>query len=447
MATYGVTAAGFVPKPLDAIKTDLEASIKTAFGAGVNVLPRSNFGQIIGIMADRFSELWQGLEAVHASEYPDSASAIDLDNVAGISGTLRHLAASSTVLGVVLVGTAGTVVPAGSVASVTGVGTRFDSIADATILALVAWAQSTAYALGALKTCNGNVYRCAQAGTSSNSGTGPSGTGAAIADGTCEWEYIAPGTAAVAVDFIAEETGPFPAYARTLTTIATPVSGWAAVSNPLDGIVGQDQESDPNLRVRREKELRGQGLGAVDAVRARLLRVTGVTAASVYENVTDATDGNGLPPHSIMCVIQGGADQDIIDAIWAAKPAGIATYGTNTGSAQDSQGALHTVNFSRLTAVNVWVTVNITKQPTGWPADGVAQVQDALVAWAAANLVGGVSVKTSKLYPPIETVSGIDDVTAIYIGTAPSPGSSANIAITPLQIASFDTSRIVVTVV
>lgn len=53
-----------------------------------------------------------------------------------------------------------------------------------------AWAISTAYAVGDKKLANGNVYNCTTAGTSAASGTGPSGTGSGIADGTCVWAYV-----------------------------------------------------------------------------------------------------------------------------------------------------------------------------------------------------------------------------------------------------------------
>ena len=56
----------------------------------------------------------------------------------------------------------------------------------------VPWAQSTAYALGAnvYVLANNAVYRCVQAGTSAASGSGPTGTGLAITDGTCIWNWI-----------------------------------------------------------------------------------------------------------------------------------------------------------------------------------------------------------------------------------------------------------------
>jgi len=71
------------------------------------------------------------------------------------------------------------------------------------------WLQSTAYIVGDRRTCNGNQYICMIAGTSAASGTGPSGTGAAIADGAgalvwrCIWAGRVHDDAIPDVDFIA----------------------------------------------------------------------------------------------------------------------------------------------------------------------------------------------------------------------------------------------------
>ena len=51
------------------------------------------------------------------------------------------------------------------------------------------WAESTAYAYGAVVNNDGNVYVCQTAGTSGTSG-GPTGTEVMIADGSCAWDFV-----------------------------------------------------------------------------------------------------------------------------------------------------------------------------------------------------------------------------------------------------------------
>ncbi|MFD1809270.1 hypothetical protein ACFSHQ_17945 [Gemmobacter lanyuensis] len=53
-----------------------------------------------------------------------------------------------------------------------------------------AWAPTTAYSIGARRYNGANVYVCVTAGTSASSG-GPTGTGAAISDGTAVWDFVA----------------------------------------------------------------------------------------------------------------------------------------------------------------------------------------------------------------------------------------------------------------
>lgn len=55
------------------------------------------------------------------------------------------------------------------------------------------WATSTAYTITTsyvLNSTNGNTYQCTQSGTSASTGTGPSGFGTGIVDGTCTWSWV-----------------------------------------------------------------------------------------------------------------------------------------------------------------------------------------------------------------------------------------------------------------
>ena len=388
MTTYGITSTGFVQKTFDDIQADLQASLRATFGAGINLEPQSVFGQLVGLFADRLSEVWELAEAVYNSQYPDSATGSSLDNLAGLTGTQRAPAKYSTV-DVNLTGTANTVVPGGTTFSVTGTTNKFATEADATL-------------------------------DGSGSATGV----------LCK----------------ATETGPIPCPAGTLTVIETPVAGLTSVTNPLDGTLGADLQTDADLRLTREQNLRAEGNAALEAIRDKVLAVTGATACEVFENTTDAVDSDGRPPHSVEVLVQGGADADIRAAIFAAKSGGIATFGSVTGTVTDSEGFTHTLNFNRPTARAVYVVVNLTKDAATWPSDGVAQEQTALTSWGADNLSVGGNLVTSQLYPPVFSVSGVKDVTSIYVGTSPSPGSSANLVAGVRDLFELDSSRITVNV-
>jgi hypothetical protein len=325
---FGVQTTGFVEKTLQDILEEIEEAERAAFGPGINVQADSVFGQLNGIYADQLSELWEASTAVYQAQYPDSASAAALDNVAAITGVTR-LGATNTRVPVICTGTPATALPVGRVVS-TNAGDRFATVAAATIVAADAWAASTAYEVGAFvensaKTGGDNIYICVVAGTSGN-GTppndGPSGTGSGISDGGgfLEWDFVGDGTGLANVLFDAEEVGAIPANAGAIDTeaslgaIETPVTGWDDAKNLVDGAVGRELETDPELRLRREQLLRATGAATVDAIRADVLTVDGVAEAFVFENVTLVTNGDGVPGKAFETVIDATGNDDEVQA-------------------------------------------------------------------------------------------------------------------------------------
>jgi len=65
------------------------------------------------------------------------------------------------------------------------------------------WLAGELVSLGNKRSNGGNVYKCSQAGRADTSGTGPSGTGTDIVDGTAKWDYFSAFTAGVYEPLIA----------------------------------------------------------------------------------------------------------------------------------------------------------------------------------------------------------------------------------------------------
>ena len=59
------------------------------------------------------------------------------------------------------------------------------------------WLAGELVILGNKRSNGGNVYKCSQAGRADTSGTGPSGTGTDIVDGSAKWDYVSAFTAGV----------------------------------------------------------------------------------------------------------------------------------------------------------------------------------------------------------------------------------------------------------
>lgn len=439
----GLTPQGFVAPSQDDIVADLKSAFQSAFGLDIDLSDESPYMQVIGIMAERFSELWALGQGVYASGTPDGASDAQLDDVCSITGTLRDQPTPSTVKGTAT-GTPSTLLSAGRVASTVSVATRFTTLADATITSVSAWAGSTSYTVGGRVTNGGNVYVCITAGSSASSG-GPTGTGTNIADSSVRWKYVGVGTGAIDVAMESEDTGPLAAPAGSLTTIETPVAGWSSITNLLDAERGTNLESNPDLRLKREDELATAGTSPVEAIRSNLLEVEGVTAATVFENPTDTTDGTGLPPHAIECLVQGGADVDVRAAIFANKAGGIGTHGTTTGTVTDSSGNVHEVDFSRPTEIDVWVIISVTYDSTEYPADGDTEIVNAIVTQGNQQKAGK-DVNVSGVSARAYSVPGVIDIppTTVLIGTTNPPTTTTPISISTRQIAKFDTGRVTV---
>jgi hypothetical protein len=67
------------------------------------------------------------------------------------------------------------------------------------------WVQSFNYLVGDQVVNGSDIYICTQDGLSSSSGSGPSGTGTAITDGTVLWDYVSPQLANVIGPSIADQ--------------------------------------------------------------------------------------------------------------------------------------------------------------------------------------------------------------------------------------------------
>ena len=116
--------------------------------------------------------------------------------------------------------------------------------------------------------------------------------------------------------FRAKNLGAIETSINSITTAQTVVLGVTAVNNTTtQSILGQDEETDVQLRERRKKSPAIRSKASLDGVLANILNLTGVTSAKVYENFTNVTDSNDLPPHSMYAIVEGGANDDIADVI------------------------------------------------------------------------------------------------------------------------------------
>jgi uncharacterized phage protein gp47/JayE len=385
----GVDATGFTPKSLEEILEDIESEQLANIAADLDISPDQPIGQINGIFAKKLAELWEALATCYGGFNRGAAEGVLLDAIGLLTGTPRLDATKSQVNATVNLN-ASTTLPVGSIANVTDQPTN-------------RWLLRTAV-------------------TSTTAGN-------------------------YAAIFDAEVTGPQVANSGTLEQITVPVIGWNSVTNAEDADLGTNIESDAAYRIRQQEELSAPGACTVDAIRADVLQVDGVIECKVFENTSLVTDGDGLPGKSFEVVLYDGSvpdadDDEVAQAIWDSKPSGIEAYGSSSGTAVDSEGVEHTVEFSRATGVNVYLFYTLDVDPLKYPVDGDDQVEAAAIAKGATALGMGDDVIALVFRAQALSVAGVNDVTAFTLGTAPSPVGTANLSITSRQIALLDTSRI-----
>ncbi len=221
-----------------------------------------------------------------------------------------------------------------------------------------------------------------------------------------------------------------------------------------DATPGNDIESDSDFRLRREQLLRASGAATVEAIRAAVRALDDVLQALVFENTTDATDVNGLPPHSFEVVVSGGDDTEIGEEIFDVKPAGIATYrdpgaAGRTVEVTDSQGFTHDINFTRPTEIEMWIEIEIEIDASefggGDEDSGIEEVQDALKALGDSLQVGD-DVVINRFIAEAFTITGVTDVTDIKIDDVDPPVGIVNFAVAIRELATFSTARITVNI-
>lgn len=344
MATYplpklsaSITATGVSYPPYTDVLESLKASFRIIYGVDAYLEPDSQDGQLLAVFAKAIDDCNQATAAVYNSFAPSRAQGEGLSSVVKINNLTRAVATKSQV-NLTLVGQAGTVVVNGKVADLDG--QRWLLPASVTI---------------------------------------PFG-GSVIATAT------------------AEQAGALFAAIGTVTQIITPTAGWQSVSNASAATPGNPVETDAELRRRQEVSPALNAYTVAEGLIAALRALSGVTYVKVYENATGLTDGNGMAPHSIGCVVKGGVASAVADAIFKKKSLGVLTEGTTAVNVTDISGTARPVKFYIPTNVPIKIALTVEALPGYVSTIGVA-IKQALLDHVAALDVGE-DVLLSRLYAP-----------------------------------------------
>lgn len=363
-------ASGFVTTPGPVILAGVEADINAAFGRALNYNLNTPQGQLASSLSALVGN-FQGLFVYYTQQVdPAYATGRYQDAIGRIYFQTRQPAAPTSVV-CTCSGAPGTVIPAGALA--VAVDTNiYASTADATI--------------------------------------GVGGT--------------------VSVTFNCTADGPTACPAGTLNQIYQALPGWDSVTNPDDGVLGQNVESRSAYEARRAASVASNSRGSLEAVRGAVLSVADVLDAYVTENTTSspvAIGGVILVAKSLYVCALGGTDEAVATAIWSKKAAGCAYNGNTTVLVEDANSGYtspfpsYSVQFQRPTTLNVLFNVTIINGPTV-PADATTQVQNAIIS-AFAGTDGGTRAQigalllSTRYYTPLAALGPWCQVVSVGMGS------------------------------
>ena len=471
MADYGLTSEGFKQKRLTDIIQSMNSRIADQLGVQISTEANSVFGQLIGVFSYEIADLWEQTAQVYGAMYPHTASGVSLDNASALAG-ITPISAEKTTVVCTCYGTDGTQIPYNAqIASASNNNIVFQCTdAQATISALSACdvgvtlesVEAGTYTI----TVDGSPYSYTATGTESIAQVLTAiGSHVADLDAQVENDVLEirepnqENTFAIAISnnlifehigspvtFECTQTGEITPAIGDLTDIITTYAGWDSVSNNVPANTGREAESDTALRQRWNASLYTRSMGMTDSIASALMTLNGVTSANVYENDQDVTDDEGRPPHSIEAVVNGGESAEIGLTIWQKKSAGIDTFGSQQVSINDSQGFPHIINFNRPLVVDVYLNITVTEYPEeALPPNATTLITEAVLNYGDSLTVGNDVILQRFMGAIYQAVPGIGYIT-ITASTDGVTYSASNIAIDSRHVASFDATRVQVTI-
>ena len=278
--------------------------LKEIYGTDINTDPNTPDGNLVNIPALAKSDILQLCVGIYDSFDPDQAIGVALDQISAICGATRNAGTYTQVYVLVTVTKALTI----------------DGLSDPTKQPFT------------LQDDNGNKYYLVTS-------------------------YTFSGAGSASLLFQSAEMGAVQVSANSVTTPVTVIGGVSTVNNPLGASQqGVDEETDAQFRIRRQKSTALPGQGWQPSLLAQLLQIDGIVSAAVFENYTnDNPDDDDIPAHYIWVVVDGGADEDIADAIYAGRNAGAGMKGDEEVVVTQADGSEFTVSFDRVQDEDLYV--------------------------------------------------------------------------------------------
>ena len=216
---------------------------------------------------------------------------------------------------------------------------------------------------------------------------------------------------------------------NSLDTPVSVISNLYSVTNPSAALPGINAETDAEYRIRHDRVVARASGNSTQALRARLLLLTGVVDAYVQDNPGPgplAIGGINLPEHNVLVITRAPAvtEADIAQAIFNTMPPGVPTYHLGQSNSRsvdastlDARVVGRDINWLEANEVPVKMVV-VLNPLQNFPAGGLATVLRRLGQYFRGEWrsgegdfeTSGISIgqfpDNRRLYSPINSVPG-----------------------------------------
>jgi uncharacterized phage protein gp47/JayE len=405
-APYIDSQAGLVIPTYIDIRDDLIEQFKTIYGQDCYLEEDSADYQWIAIVALRIHDTLSSIQLSYNNRAPGTAIGSGLDQIVKLNGIARKAATYST-CEVILTGTIGTVISNGVITDVSG--NKWDLPATVTLLA-----------------------------------TGSPAVGQATETAVCQ------------------TIGSITALPGDLVNITTPTYGWTSVTNTAAATAGQAVETDTELRMRQALSVARPSMDLLSGTMAAIAAVENVTRYNVLENVTNLDDAYGNPPHSITCVVEGGTNDDIADAIYLNRGLGVLTNcGLTAGDppvpvdpngrcvavTSATTGIITYIGFYRPEYIDIYVTAEIYPL-AGYTSATAILIQNAINNYLNSLQIGEDVTVSAVIAAAMAVTADLTkpsfSITDLYLSKVASPGDSVDIVLLFNQVSYCETSFVTI---
>lgn len=482
MSDYGVTEKGFVLKRMDTILEEIHAELSEGFGFDTRLSGTSFLGTLVTTFAGQIADLWESAQDSYYAKYPTTATGLNLDHAVQYGG-IHRIPDRRTCYSLHCTGKDGATVRAGVyVATDTKPEVRLYSAepfkitrenCNAAKIRVASAESGASYSLSV----NGKLY--AYTGREGSRTEILQGLRDAALEGGLGHDYeislderngtleirdtiptrsnfivlsdnLTTQQVTTIASFLTEVYGKITLPNGIVTVMVNNIAGFEEVTNRIAPVYGRLQETDVELRQSYIAKSALRSNTMIDSIVAELLNnVPDIESASGYENDTDYTNSDGMPPHSIELVVEGGNDSEIAEAILKRKAGGIQTCGKVEVNVPGRYGEAVPVRFNRPRYLYTWLKVVLHGKEAELPVNYRNLVTASIGAFGDRMRAGDpllIQLLNEGIYDDVSGVTYIDILTAYSeepgYTAVPEDYQERNVPVTMRQKVLIDRSRI-----